>query len=44
MAKIMTQLDILSKNIMGAGAQSIITVGVECANPEEEKFEALYNE
>uniref|UniRef100_M1E120 Uncharacterized protein n=1 Tax=Solanum tuberosum TaxID=4113 RepID=M1E120_SOLTU len=44
MAKIMTQLDILSKNVMGAGARSVNIVGVGCANPDEVKFEALYNE
>uniref|UniRef100_M1D8I6 Integrase core domain containing protein n=1 Tax=Solanum tuberosum TaxID=4113 RepID=M1D8I6_SOLTU len=44
MAKIMTQLDILSKYVMGAGARSVIVVGVGCVNPDEAKFEALYNE
>ncbi|KAK4724478.1 hypothetical protein R3W88_027257 [Solanum pinnatisectum] len=44
MAKIMTQLDILSKNVMGAGARGVNAVGVGCANPKEMKFEALYNE
>uniref|UniRef100_M1DVR6 Integrase core domain containing protein n=1 Tax=Solanum tuberosum TaxID=4113 RepID=M1DVR6_SOLTU len=44
MAKIMTQLDILSKNVMGAGARSVNAMGVGCSNPEEMKFEALYNE
>uniref|UniRef100_M1DW25 Integrase core domain containing protein n=1 Tax=Solanum tuberosum TaxID=4113 RepID=M1DW25_SOLTU len=44
MAKIMTQLDILSKNVMGAGAQGVNAVGVGCVNPNETKFEALYNE
>ncbi|KAK4731451.1 hypothetical protein R3W88_024439 [Solanum pinnatisectum] len=44
MAKIMTQLDILSKNVIGAGARGVNAVGVGCANPEEVKFEALYNE
>uniref|UniRef100_M1DDA4 Integrase core domain containing protein n=1 Tax=Solanum tuberosum TaxID=4113 RepID=M1DDA4_SOLTU len=44
MAKIMTQLDILSKIVMGAGARSVNIVGVGCANPDESKFEALYNE
>uniref|UniRef100_M1DZ89 Integrase core domain containing protein n=1 Tax=Solanum tuberosum TaxID=4113 RepID=M1DZ89_SOLTU len=40
----MTHLDILSKNVMGAGASSVSVVEVECTNPEEMKFEALYNE
>uniref|UniRef100_M1AX07 Integrase core domain containing protein n=1 Tax=Solanum tuberosum TaxID=4113 RepID=M1AX07_SOLTU len=44
MAKIMTQLDILSKNVMGAGARGVNAEGVGCANPEEANFEALYNE
>uniref|UniRef100_M1BBA1 Integrase core domain containing protein n=1 Tax=Solanum tuberosum TaxID=4113 RepID=M1BBA1_SOLTU len=43
MAEIMTQLDILSKNVMGAGARSVNVVGVGCVNPYEAKFEALYN-
>ncbi|WMV24967.1 hypothetical protein MTR67_018352 [Solanum verrucosum] len=43
-AKIMTQLDILFKNVMRAGARGVNAVGVKCANPEEAKFEALYNE
>uniref|UniRef100_M1DWK2 Integrase core domain containing protein n=1 Tax=Solanum tuberosum TaxID=4113 RepID=M1DWK2_SOLTU len=44
MAKIMTQLDILSKNVMGADARGVSVVGVEGTNPEEMKFETLYNE
>ncbi|KAK4737296.1 hypothetical protein R3W88_000993 [Solanum pinnatisectum] len=44
MAKIMTQLDILSKNVMRAGARGVNFVGVGGTNPEEMKFEALYNE
>uniref|UniRef100_M1DA31 Retrotransposon gag protein n=1 Tax=Solanum tuberosum TaxID=4113 RepID=M1DA31_SOLTU len=44
MAKFMTHLDILSKNVMGAVAQSVNIVGVGCANPDKEKFEALYSE
>uniref|UniRef100_M1E0P4 Integrase core domain containing protein n=1 Tax=Solanum tuberosum TaxID=4113 RepID=M1E0P4_SOLTU len=44
MAKIMTQLDILSKNVMGFIARSVNDVGVKCANLNESKFEALYNE
>uniref|UniRef100_M1DDT7 Integrase core domain containing protein n=1 Tax=Solanum tuberosum TaxID=4113 RepID=M1DDT7_SOLTU len=44
MAKIMTQLDILSKNVMGAGARNVNVVGVGCVNQDEAKFEALYNE
>uniref|UniRef100_M1DPL1 Gag-pol polyprotein n=1 Tax=Solanum tuberosum TaxID=4113 RepID=M1DPL1_SOLTU len=44
MAKIMTPLDILFKNVMGAGARSVNVMGVGCANPNESKFEALNNE
>ncbi|WMV08303.1 hypothetical protein MTR67_001688 [Solanum verrucosum] len=44
MAKIMTQLDILSKNVMGAGACVVNVVGVRCVNTQEVNFEALYNE
>uniref|UniRef100_M1D9K5 Putative plant transposon protein domain-containing protein n=1 Tax=Solanum tuberosum TaxID=4113 RepID=M1D9K5_SOLTU len=44
MAKIMTQLDILSKNVMGVGAKTVNDMGVGCVNPEEVKFEVLYNE
>lgn len=44
MAKIMTQLDILSKNVMGASARTVNAVCVECVNLEEAKFKALYNE
>uniref|UniRef100_M1DY79 Integrase core domain containing protein n=1 Tax=Solanum tuberosum TaxID=4113 RepID=M1DY79_SOLTU len=44
MAKMMTQLDIFAKNVMGAGAWSVNVVGVGGMNPDEAKFEALYNE
>ncbi|WMV25663.1 hypothetical protein MTR67_019048 [Solanum verrucosum] len=44
MAKIMKQLDILSKNVMGSAARSVNVVGVGFVNPDEAKFEALYNE
>jgi len=44
MAKIMTQLDILSKNVMGAGTRGVNAIGIRCANPEESTFDALYNE
>uniref|UniRef100_M1DAC7 Integrase core domain containing protein n=1 Tax=Solanum tuberosum TaxID=4113 RepID=M1DAC7_SOLTU len=40
----MTQLDILAKNVMGADARSVNVVGVGCVNPDEAKFEAMYNE
>uniref|UniRef100_M1DIX5 Integrase core domain containing protein n=1 Tax=Solanum tuberosum TaxID=4113 RepID=M1DIX5_SOLTU len=44
MAMIMTQLDILAKNFIGDGARSVNAMGVGCVNPDEAKFEALYNE
>ncbi|XP_015163500.1 uncharacterized protein [Solanum tuberosum] len=44
MAKIMTQLDILSKNCIRDSARGVNVGGVGCANREEMKFEALYNE
>lgn len=44
MAKMMTQLDIFAKNVMGDGAKSVNNVDVGCPNPDEAKFEVLYNE
>ncbi|XP_049362576.1 uncharacterized protein LOC125827308 [Solanum verrucosum] len=44
MAKIIMQLDILSKNVMRAGARGINVVGVGGENPEEMKFESMYDE
>uniref|UniRef100_M1DZ77 Integrase core domain containing protein n=1 Tax=Solanum tuberosum TaxID=4113 RepID=M1DZ77_SOLTU len=38
MAKMMTQLDILAKNVMGAGAKSVNVVGVGCVNPDEARL------
>uniref|UniRef100_M1DZZ3 Integrase core domain containing protein n=1 Tax=Solanum tuberosum TaxID=4113 RepID=M1DZZ3_SOLTU len=43
MAKMMTQLDIFAKNVMGDGARSVNVVGIGCVNPNEAKCEALYN-
>lgn len=40
----MTHLDILAKNVMGAGTMSVNVVGVNGLNPKEAKFETLYNE
>uniref|UniRef100_M1DJW5 Integrase core domain containing protein n=1 Tax=Solanum tuberosum TaxID=4113 RepID=M1DJW5_SOLTU len=44
MAKIMTQLDILFKNVMGAGACGLNVVGVGGVNPEEMKFKDMNDE
>jgi len=44
MAKMMTQLEILAINVMGAAARSVNDVDVCCVNPNEAKFEALYIE
>lgn len=44
MAKIMTHLDILSKNVVGAGARSVNVVGVGSTSTKEVKLKALYNE
>ncbi|KAK4707408.1 hypothetical protein R3W88_033054 [Solanum pinnatisectum] len=44
MAKMMTRMDILAKNVMGAGTRSVNVMGVGGVNPDEAKFEALYNE
>ena len=35
MAKMMTQIDILSKNVMGAGTYGVNAVGVGNTNPDE---------
>jgi len=44
MAKMMTQLDLISKNEIGSGLKSVNVVGIGGENPEEEQFKALYNE
>uniref|UniRef100_M1DIN4 Integrase core domain containing protein n=1 Tax=Solanum tuberosum TaxID=4113 RepID=M1DIN4_SOLTU len=44
MAKMMTQLDILSKNVMGSCTRAVNAVGVSGVNPEDAHFDALYNE
>uniref|UniRef100_M1D8A9 Uncharacterized protein n=1 Tax=Solanum tuberosum TaxID=4113 RepID=M1D8A9_SOLTU len=44
MAKIMTQLDILSKNVMGVGPRGVNVVGIGYAYLKDAKFYALYNE
>ena len=42
--KIITQLEILSKNFMEDSSLSVNVFGINCANHDKEKFKALYNE
>uniref|UniRef100_M1DQ94 Integrase core domain containing protein n=1 Tax=Solanum tuberosum TaxID=4113 RepID=M1DQ94_SOLTU len=44
MAKMMTQLDIVSKNVIGVGTMSVNVVGIGGVNHDEAQFEAQYNE
>ena len=43
MAKSMKQLEILSKNVIGAGIRSVNSMGVGCLNFIEAKFKVVYN-
>jgi len=43
MAKMMNELDFLSKNVMGSGLKSVNDVGVGEVNPGEAQFEPMYN-
>uniref|UniRef100_M1DKF9 Integrase core domain containing protein n=1 Tax=Solanum tuberosum TaxID=4113 RepID=M1DKF9_SOLTU len=44
MAKMMTQLDLLSNNMMGSGLKSVNVVEAGGVNPEEAQLEPMYNE
>lgn len=44
MAKMITQLDILAKNVMGASTRSVNVFDVGGVNLEEAEFDVLYNE
>ncbi|WMV45666.1 hypothetical protein MTR67_039051 [Solanum verrucosum] len=44
MAKMMTQMDLLTKYVMGSGSKSVNAVGVSGVNLDEAHFESMYNE
>ncbi|WMV30303.1 hypothetical protein MTR67_023688 [Solanum verrucosum] len=45
MAKMMTQINLLSENVMGGGTKSVNAVGTNSGQcPNDAKFEELYNE
>ncbi|WMV45835.1 hypothetical protein MTR67_039220 [Solanum verrucosum] len=45
MALMMTQMDLLTKHVIGSGYKVVNAVGINsCVNPNEAHFEAIYNE
>ncbi|WMV24876.1 hypothetical protein MTR67_018261 [Solanum verrucosum] len=44
MANMMTQMDLLSKYVIGGGSKEVYAVGVSGVSPNEAQFEAMYNE
>jgi len=43
-AKMMTQIDILSKHVMESGSKVVNAIIIYRVNPDEAQFEAMYNE
>ncbi|WMV19212.1 hypothetical protein MTR67_012597 [Solanum verrucosum] len=43
-AKMMTQIDLLSNHVMGSGSKVVKAVRIYRVNPNKAQFEAMYNE